>query len=387
MKRYIAILFLSILALTFVAPMNEPAEAQRPDAPLFAQRGPFSVGTQELHIEDAERPLDVTVWYPAENPDELEENYTYQYFILAIEGHALIDAPIRIGDAPYPLIVFSHGSGGLRYQSTFLTEHFASYGFVVMAVDHVGNTILERQPNADLTDFLVLRPQDVLRQIEYAETINASVFSEMIDIDHIAIVGHSFGGYTSLVNGGAQLNTPAIRETLPVINNNDEILNRLAELQNLEIIPEGLWPAMTDDRIQAIIPMAPAIYQAFGAEGIASIDVPTMIMVGSTDSVTPAAQNASPIFDALDTTPKAYVEFENADHYIFALNCPDALRETEFFPLCSDPVWDMERAHDLINHFAIAFLRSVFYDDVAALEALQPTNVDFVGIDYQFETE
>jgi len=32
---------------------------------------------------------------------------------------------------PFPLVTFAHGSGGLRDQSTFLTTHIASWGFVI----------------------------------------------------------------------------------------------------------------------------------------------------------------------------------------------------------------------------------------------------------------
>ena len=42
-----------------------------------------------------------------------------------------------------PLLVFSHGNSGYRQQSTFLTTHLASWGFVVAAPDHVGNTFGE----------------------------------------------------------------------------------------------------------------------------------------------------------------------------------------------------------------------------------------------------
>jgi hypothetical protein len=48
----------------------------------------------------------------------------------------------------------------------------------------------------------------------------------------------------------------------------------------------------------------------------------------------------------------------------------------------TDPVWDMDRAHDLIDHFITAFLFSVLKDDPAATEALAPENVTFPGIHY-----
>ncbi len=49
-----------------------PAAAQ--DAPAYIARGPYPVGTMELVLNaESARPLPVTVWYPALNPDGLPE--------------------------------------------------------------------------------------------------------------------------------------------------------------------------------------------------------------------------------------------------------------------------------------------------------------------------
>ena len=48
----------------------------------------------------------------------------------------------------------------------------------------------------------------------------------------------------------------------------------------------------------------------------------------------------------------------------------------------TDPVWDMNRAHDLINHFATAFLLDTLKGDKEAHAALLPDAVSFPGIEY-----
>ncbi|MGZ3532833.1 MAG: alpha/beta hydrolase [Vulcanimicrobiaceae bacterium] len=47
---------------------------------------------------------------------------------------AVRDAAARPGT--YPLIVFSHHSGGHRRTATFLCTHLSSHGYVVAALDH-----------------------------------------------------------------------------------------------------------------------------------------------------------------------------------------------------------------------------------------------------------
>lgn len=44
----------------------------RPDAPTYGVHGPHAVGSRDLVI-NSETPLDITVWYPALNDDNLEE--------------------------------------------------------------------------------------------------------------------------------------------------------------------------------------------------------------------------------------------------------------------------------------------------------------------------
>src|SRR5690606_3417151 len=105
---------------------------------------------------------------------------------------------------------------GIRFQSLFFTERLASYGFVVIAADHPGNTVLDAflgtmDAESILLNF-ALRPLDVLRLIDYAAALNeaGSAFDGLIDMERVAVAGHSFGGYTALSVGGAQLDFTAL---------------------------------------------------------------------------------------------------------------------------------------------------------------------------------
>ncbi len=81
------------------------------------------------------------------------------------------------------------------------------------------------------------------------------------------------------------------------------------------------------------------------------------------------------------------VVFEEADHTIFMNACDVTPWFAEFVApwVCSDAVWDMQHAHDMINHFTTAFLLSKLKDDVEADAALSPEGIDFPGVDYQAE--
>ncbi len=394
--RLLLLLFLLLFTNT-----TAPLSAQRPDAPTYAQRGPYAVGTREFTIADDTRPLKVTVWYPALNPDNAEPSVVYNEGIVIATGSALRDAPPDAGSAPYPLIVFSHGSGGIRFQSAFYTEHLASHGFVVIAPDHPGNTVLDAffsrgvSEEAIITNF-ALRPLDVLRVIDYAETLNAAdgALTGLIDLSTIGVSGHSFGGYTALSVGGAQLNLDNIAAECAADATSNygcaiyENRERIAQLRGLDAAPEGLWDPTTDPRIQSIVLLAPSSGPVFGAEGVAPVQAPTMILVGSQDAATVPERDAYPVYEWLTAEEKALVVFENAGHYIFVIECsrfPQQLVDLGFYEQCSDRVWDMQRAHDLTNHFGTAFLLYTLTGDQAARQALIDEH-EFVGIRYAAET-
>lgn len=389
----ISLLLILILSTNFI-------QAQRPDAPIYAQRGAYAVGTQELLLEDDEsRPLTAAIWYPALNPDGLEEVTTYVLNALVqFEGHALQDADPNVVDGPYPLMIFSHGNGGFRYQSTFFAEHLASHGFVVISVDHAGNTILDRLLdedafNVNLIDNYAHRPLDIHRAIAHAEELSAEggVMAGVIDMDTIAISGHSFGGYTALTASGIPQNFATLGTWCYDNMDNplaggvcflSEYEEQIATLAGYDTPPDGTWTPLVDERIQATIAFAPWNGPILDEASLNAHTTPTMILAGVADSTTPIARDASLIYERLTSADKALITFDNAEHYIFVDTCNDIAISFGLFGSCSDPVWDMGRIHDLINHFTTAFLLSEFYDDVSAREALNPENIDLLGVNY-----
>ena len=62
-------------------------------------------------------------------------------------------------------------------------------------------------------------------------------------------------------------------------------------------------------------------------------------------------------------------------------HCP-SFTQIGFDAYCSDPVWDVDRAHDVVNHFITAFLLTELNDDAVAASALSPDLIDFLGITY-----
>lgn len=157
--------------------MEPPSETTTAYDPFLP--GPFSVGVRTLEARDAVR------------------NQTHQCEIWYPEGHA----------GPFPLIVFSHSSGGRRTQSTFLCTHLSSHGYIVAAPDHSeviapalarkdGET--EEQRAARIAGWIANRVPDVRFILDYLLDTPALNSEAKIDPECIGIVGHSFGGWTAL---------------------------------------------------------------------------------------------------------------------------------------------------------------------------------------------
>ncbi len=404
----IAVLALTVLPTAYAQDGPKPeAVGLRPDAPPYALHGPYWVGTQDFVIDEGgERPLTVTVWYPALNPDGAEESIAYHMEIQAkltfelpdwyesiILGHALADASPDIAGGPYPLVIFSHGFGAHRHTYAYLTEHLASYGFVVIVPDHLE---VWNPEMSELGESAFERPLDIQQVIAFAGTLAASdgELAGLVDMNQIGVAGHSYGGYTALTAGGARFDTAAFNARCAEAAPGTEFATvfcpiimpaeaDLAALVGLDEVPEGYWPSWGDPRVRTVVSLAgsPLIQE----DGLKEVTVPLLAMVGSLDTAGQGAEATEFIYQQVGSATKAQVIFANAEHYIFQWSCADAvgLADLGFFPVCSDSVWEMSRAHDLINHFTTAFLLATLKDDADAAAALSPDAVSFPGITYE----
>jgi predicted dienelactone hydrolase len=271
-----------------------------------SQGGPYGVGFRRLTFTKESvtvpgqlRQLDTRIWYPADPvtaPLDMFER-------------GKPNAPLAEGANHLPLLLFSHGSCGIPDQSHFLTTTLASYGFIVAAPPHPGNTTGDFATCAqDIADSAVNRPADISFVIDQFLALNDtadSFFFGAVDAERIGVTGHSFGGYTAL---------------------------RVCAL---------------DPRVVAGLPLAPAF---FGIENeVASIKVPMMIQGGDIDTLTPFSETSQPAYDLLGP-PRYLVEILHIGHYAFSDLCVAA-------PDCGTPEdLTQEEAHWASLRYAVPFL-------------------------------
>lgn len=286
------------------APVEQPPPWQPPDAP-----GGWPVGARTETLDDPRTgPLTLEIWYPSDPGDADIAPYP-DLPLLPLPG-VFRDVPPAGRD--HPVVLFSHGYGGTRHQSVFLTEHLASHGFVVVGVDHRHNTALDL--DADLTAVVALRrPLDLQAAADHVlHELAGGWLDGRVRTDQLGVLGHSFGAFTALVSGGGRLDIDAGLATCAT-----EDLAGCAFVDGLNF--DGAVVPEPDPRIAAVIALAPGGWYAFGADGLGDLP-PTLILGGRLDGDLPYDEEIRPTWERIEP-PATLVTLERAGHWGFTDLC------------------------------------------------------------------
>jgi dienelactone hydrolase len=200
--------------------------------------GPYAVGTvfrlltnstRNILYGGTNRTFMITVWYPAQptagvlpaiyiDPKiaALGASFCITANYRGMRAHALPGVAMATNEAKYPLIIYSHGHQTLRTDNTRKAENLASYGFIVLALDNVdcyatvfpNGTLLKgvQAPNLGPGDPLTLQiGTNRIKDIDFVLdqvtewNVNDPFFHGRVDLDQVAVFGHSFGGWSSAI--------------------------------------------------------------------------------------------------------------------------------------------------------------------------------------------
>ncbi|PYE50353.1 dienelactone hydrolase family protein [Paenibacillus barcinonensis] len=212
--------------------------------------GPEQVGTQTFHWTDLsrdevltadqsdKRELMIQIWYPAERKDNSKSEFLFpkdkEMFKKYIQTYAnslhlpefvfdywkysrtntYENAEIVPSTSPYPLVLLSHGMGTSRVLHASQAENLASHGYIVVTIDHTYSTFATIFPDGRVTDYKTkvktiderrtigeIWTEDVKFVINQVEKLNSgaieSQFKGKMDVSHMGVMGHSFGGATA----------------------------------------------------------------------------------------------------------------------------------------------------------------------------------------------
>jgi predicted dienelactone hydrolase len=220
--------------------------------------------------------------------------------------------------APIAVIAISHGVAEDRTAFAYLAQHLASHGFAVAAIEHVGGDAnrfrkyfsgLAPVPAAtELFD----RPRDISFLLDELQRLAQSdpTFRQL-NLQQVGVIGHSLGGYTALALAGASIDFDRVdRYCHP---NRALNLSVLIQCRASELTPQDY--SLQDRRIKAIFAVNPIASTIFGQRGIGPVRVPTMLIGGSDDIITPAVPEQIYPFTWLQTPDKYLAIFDRGTHF------------------------------------------------------------------------
>lgn len=327
--------------------------------------GPYQVGVTTIHLVDESRkdpktgkprPIVIEVWYPAVDAAKNTPKDVYNIRrdappavqkkidslnlpVPVLKQDAHRDAePLRT-EGPYPVILYSHGSGGIRFQSVFQTPHLASHGYVVISPDHHGNTLYDLflDPNAQDISKLMLSAQNRPTDMKFAmEAIQKRVQTpgdllyKLASFKKVGMTGHSFGGLTSIL----------VTRILP--------------------------------NVAVIVPQAPAasLMTLLGVRSEHIAHVPAMVLAAQKDNTLEYQKEQKSFYDNMTKDPffdaeRHIVSFIKGGHFTFSNICDLDLKKYAnklgfgnvsniLNDGCTDQNTPIKEAHQLINHYSTA---------------------------------
>lgn len=217
-------------------------------------------------------------------------------------------------DKAVPLVVISHGLASNRQTFAYLGKHFASHGLAVAVVEHADislnkfDNFLSGSARFPEPNNLIDQPLDityVLNKLEQESKINPQLENK-INFERIGVIGQSFGGYTSLALAGGELIADRLARECQPESHQDVLLDlsSLARCTYNEL--EDRQDQLKDPRIKAAIAINP-LGKMFGKAGISSIEIPTMLVAGTYDLITPPVAEQIKPFIWLDTDLDKYL--------------------------------------------------------------------------------
>ena len=177
------------------------APSDTSDSARWLRPGPHAVARSELVFVDPSRSTSANGDYGGASSRTLVTNLWY---------------PTNV-DGMHPLIIYSHGFVSNRNGGSYIAEHLASHGYVVVAADypltHGG------APGGPLISDVVHQPGDVAFLIDSVIDLNGAdrPFPGRIDTARIGVAGLSLGGLAStLVAFHPRLRDPRIKAAVSI---------------------------------------------------------------------------------------------------------------------------------------------------------------------------
>lgn len=256
-----SILYATSLLLAILCPQYE----------LVLETGNYEVDTaiytfvddnrSQPYMQQGNREVNIQCWFPSYESYDLEKR------------------------EKYPLVIFSHGTYGVKLTNESLFRELASHGYVVCSLDHPYHSFFTMNDKNQVT---VVSQEYLNQYVEFANTVDANIgypyigewmeirtadmefvideiitdaegqgmlgISEIVDTDTIIAAGHSMGGSAALLLGRTRddidaviaLEAPYLGDITGVVNDDFTWLDESYPVPVLNIYSDSSWGSFED---------------------------------------------------------------------------------------------------------------------------------------------
>ncbi|MBR9762268.1 MAG: prolyl oligopeptidase family serine peptidase [Rhodobacteraceae bacterium] len=298
--------------------------------PAYAGHAGIAYGTALAPARDDD--VAFHIWYPASPGGRA----------VTVGGNGVFHgtpAGLRAPHLPgrFPLVVISHGAGGNAGQFGWIAKALAEAGLVVILPNHPGTTTGNASAVAALRVWE--RPQDITAVLDEIAAHPGKY--PYIDMERVAALGFSAGGYTAMALAGARVDPARLTSYCA---GGDHGMSDCAFLAHFGVDPRDFDLSaaaqdLTDPRIRTTVVIDPGIVETLTAESLSSIHVPMAVINLGDPGTVPRGVDARA---AAALIPGAtFLAVEDALHFSFLAECKPGgaaiLRdENEPDPLCDD---------------------------------------------------
>ena len=321
---------------TLIACSDSPEEMVEADG--------FYVGYKKIDVEvkATGEQFPVALVYPSNTPSKQVKFGPFE-MELSIGG--------KIADGKFPLVIISHGSGGTNLGHRSIAFALVKKGFVVGMPLHPKNNFKNNEAEGSVENWKN-RPQHISASID-AILSNQNI-SKNLDIDKIAVVGHSAGGYAALaVSGGIADTTHIIDLCLSNSQINEPFCGLVKENKTEKVKIENSH----DQRIKAIVLMAPVGILFNSSNSLNMVDIPALLIRAEKDAELIEPYHAEVIAKNYKNRELlTYCTVPNAGHYSFITPFPESIK-SELGVVAEDPDgFDRDTFHELLSSDIVNFL-------------------------------
>jgi pimeloyl-ACP methyl ester carboxylesterase len=236
-----ALIFAVLLYLFPTSPITPPDGPNNVGFRTFEITNPSPIAVEEITYKDADK-IRLDMWYPAgditgcerkswiDKDPRLYEGFEivagYPAFLFKhlyqVRANSYINAkPVNL-DKKYPVVIILPGWSSISELHTSLTELLASYGFLVISIEHpgactvvnfsdgstyyfLGTSLPKKLTSMSMEEAIDLLASYLAKDVDYVfkflKDLNndeRSEFYDKIDHDNVTLYGHSGGGAVAL---------------------------------------------------------------------------------------------------------------------------------------------------------------------------------------------